>query len=182
MQRAKQSSESVEVAAFLALSGGLMDAYSYLARGRVFANAQTGNILLMGIAIADGDLARAVHYLLPIACFALGIASAHRIRMASRERHAHWRQVALALEMVLLLAVAALPASMNLAANSLTSFACGIQVQSFRKLHGRPIATTMCIGNLRSGTQDLVSYARERDGALLLMFWDREAADGGRRP
>ena len=167
MQRAKQSSDSVEVAVFLALSGGLMDAYSYLARGEVFANAQTGNILLMGISIADGNFSRALAYLFPITCFALGIAIAHRIRLLSKERHAHWRQIALALEMCLLLVVAFLPASINLVANSLTSLACGIQVQAFRKLHGHPIATTMCIGNLRSGTQDLVSYTREHDRRLL---------------
>ena len=40
-------------------------------------------------------------------------------------------------------------------------------MQAFRKLHGHPIATTMCIGNLRSGTQDLVSYTREHDRRLL---------------
>ena len=45
MKKAMQMSESVEVAIFLALSGGLMDAYSYLLRGEVFANAQTGNML-----------------------------------------------------------------------------------------------------------------------------------------
>ena len=33
----------------LAMSGGFMDAYSYMCRGEVFANAQTGNILLMAV-------------------------------------------------------------------------------------------------------------------------------------
>ena len=46
MKRAKQTSESIELGILLALSGGFMDAYSYLARGQVFANAQTGNMLL----------------------------------------------------------------------------------------------------------------------------------------
>lgn len=49
MKKAMQMSESIEVAIFLALSGGLMDAYSYLLRGEVFANAQTGNMLLLGV-------------------------------------------------------------------------------------------------------------------------------------
>ena len=51
MQRARQTSESIELSALLALSGGLMDAYSYLGRGKVFANAQTGNMLLLGVNI-----------------------------------------------------------------------------------------------------------------------------------
>ena len=49
LKHALQMSDSVEVAAFLAFSGGVMDAYSYLVRGGVFANAQTGNLLLFGI-------------------------------------------------------------------------------------------------------------------------------------
>ena len=39
-----QMSESFLTAVFLSLSGGLQDAYTYLFRGKVFANAQTGNI------------------------------------------------------------------------------------------------------------------------------------------
>jgi len=35
------ASDAWRVVAFLALSGGFQDAYSFLARGHVFANAQT---------------------------------------------------------------------------------------------------------------------------------------------
>ena len=44
-----QMSESFLTAVFLSLSGGLQDAYTYLFRGKVFANAQTGNIVLMAV-------------------------------------------------------------------------------------------------------------------------------------
>ena len=39
MSKAKQTSESIELGVLLAISGGMMDAYSYMARGKVFANA-----------------------------------------------------------------------------------------------------------------------------------------------
>lgn len=57
------------------------------------------------------------------------------------------------------------PQSHNLLANSLTSLACGIQVETFRKIHGNGIATTMCIGNLRSGTQNIYTFfqTKKRD-------------------
>ena len=42
-----QMSESFLTAVFLSLSGGLQDVYTYLFRGKVFANAQTGNIVLL---------------------------------------------------------------------------------------------------------------------------------------
>ena len=55
MQRAKQISESIELGIILALAGGFMDVYSYIGRDHVFANAQTGNILLVGVSISEGN-------------------------------------------------------------------------------------------------------------------------------
>ena len=49
-----QMSESLLTASFIILSGGLQDAYTYLCRGKVFANAQTGNIVLCSAYLFDG--------------------------------------------------------------------------------------------------------------------------------
>ena len=69
----RQMSESIVVGLLLSLSGGLMDAYSYLFRGEVFANAQTGNILLFSVYLSRGQWLAALHYLLPVLAFSLGI-------------------------------------------------------------------------------------------------------------
>ena len=61
-----QPSESLAVGFLLALTGGLLDAYSYLNRGEVFATAETGNIVLMGINLAQQNWSGALHYLLPV--------------------------------------------------------------------------------------------------------------------
>lgn len=61
----------------------------------------------------------------------------------------HWRQYCVLIEAVILFSVGFMSQGYNLLANSLTSLVCGIQVQSFRKIHGNAMATTMCIGNLR---------------------------------
>ena len=157
MERAKQTSESIELGVLLALAGGFMDAYSYIARDGVFANAQTGNILLVGVNLSGGDLMRAGRYFFPVLAFALGIMLADLIH----ERFSslfHWRQLTVFLEAVILLGVSLIPGTANLVANCLTSFACGMQVESFRKIHGHGIATTMCIGNLRSALQSVDDY------------------------
>ena len=167
MRHAKQESESIELAVLLSLAGGLMDCYSYLVRDHVFANAQTGNMLLFGVNLASGDWAQCIHYAVPVVCFALGIALCHGIKLLAREEHLHWRQLALAIEVLVLVGVSFVPEGHSLRANGLTSFACGIQVQAFRKFHGRALATTMCIGNLRSGTQSMVSFVHSRDGGQL---------------
>jgi uncharacterized membrane protein YoaK (UPF0700 family) len=49
----------------------------------------------------------------------------------------------------------------------MVSFSCAMQVQTFRKVSGYGYASTMCIGNLRSGTESLSRYLRLRDKASL---------------
>ena len=44
----------------------------------------------------------------------------------------------------------------------MVSFACAMQVQTFRKVNGYAFASTMCIGNIRSGMDLCVSMERQR--------------------
>lgn len=159
MKSTTQMSDSFRLGAILAMSGGFMDAYSYMCRGKVFANAQTGNMLLLGISLAEHHMETALHYLFPVIAFAAGILLADfvRLRYAKKSR-LHWRQMTVLAEAAVLAGVAFIPLRMNLLANSLTSLACGIQVESFRKIHGNGIATTMCIGNMRSATQNIAEF------------------------
>ena len=47
------------------------------------------------------------------------------------------------------------------------SFVCSLQVESFRKFHGMPYASTMCTGNLRSATENLYLYFHTKDKKTL---------------
>ena len=66
--------------AFLALSGGFQDAYTYNARNEVFCNAQTGNVVLMSQHFMAGELTAGLGYFFPIIFFALGVWVAEKIR------------------------------------------------------------------------------------------------------
>ena len=44
--------EWLEIGLMLCLAGGFLDAYTFVTRGGVFANAQTGNIVLLGLELA----------------------------------------------------------------------------------------------------------------------------------
>ena len=68
----RQMSESFLTAAFLSISGGLQDAYTYLFRGKVFANAQTGNIVLLSACVVDRNWYQAALYLIPLLLAILG--------------------------------------------------------------------------------------------------------------
>ena len=127
----RQMSEAFVTAAVLSLSGGLQDAYTYLSRGKVFANAQTGNIVLFSTNLFEGRWPQAVHYLIPLLFFAFGVAAAQLIRQAGMRgaygaRRMHWRQIVVLAEILLLFLVGFFPGSANLPANALVSFSCAI--------------------------------------------------------
>ena len=159
-----QMSESFLTAVFLSLSGGLQAAYTYLFRGKVFANAQTGNIVLLSANLMDGNWGRAVHYLVPLCAFALGVLTAEKMRERFRDmQRLHWRQLVVLGEVLLLFAVGFLPQSQNLLANAIVSFSCAMQVQAFRKVNGYAFASTMCIGDLRSGVEAFCIWSKTHE-------------------
>ena len=149
-----QMSESFVTAIFLSLSGGLQDAYTYFFRGKVYANAQTGNIVLLSQHLFTGDFLKALHYLIPLVAFASGILAAELFREHFQSLKAlHWRQMIVLAEILLLFSVGFFPQELNLLANAIVSFSCAMQVQTFRKVNGYAYASTMCIGNMRGGME-----------------------------
>ncbi|MCI7061596.1 MAG: DUF1275 domain-containing protein [Lachnospiraceae bacterium] len=148
---------------FLALSGGFQDAYTYNCRDEVFSNAQTGNVVLMSQHFMEGRWFEGIRYLLPLLSFAAGVLLAENVQYRFRNaRKIHWRQGILLAEILILALVGFIPDSYNMAATIMVSFACAMQVQTFRKVGGYSYASTMCIGNLRSGMAALSLYFRER--------------------
>ena len=87
-----QMSESMPVGLLLALAGGILDSYTYLNRGQVFATAETGNLVLLGIHLAQGELGRVLSCLFPILAFALGVLTTEGLRRRLSSGRAHWRR------------------------------------------------------------------------------------------
>ena len=66
-------SDALLAATLLCISGGFQDTYTYNCREGVFANAQTGNMALLGQKLAMGNRAMTFRYLVPGLAFAAGI-------------------------------------------------------------------------------------------------------------
>ena len=163
-----QMSDSFRTAICIILSGGFQDAYTYTCRGRVFANAQTGNIVLLSTALFQREWNIMLKYLIPVFSFLIGTAVAEciHIRLKSYEK-LHWRQIILLCEILLLFVVGFLPHPVEPLANALVSFVCALQVQTFHKVRGHAYASTMCIGNLRAGMEALCASFHVRDKEIL---------------
>ncbi|MBO8437114.1 MAG: DUF1275 domain-containing protein [Spirochaetes bacterium] len=164
-----QASESIAVMILITLSGGLQDAYTYITRAGVFANAQTGNIVLLSRALFLSDWGRAFSYLIPITAYAAGILVAALLRHRFQKHNGilHWRHIVVLAEILLLSSVSLLPTSVNSIANAIVSFSCAMQVEAFRKARGHAYASTMCIGNLKSCMENLSDFIVEKkEGSL----------------
>ncbi len=159
--------ERLTAACVLSLVGGFTDVYSYLCRGHVFANAVTGNMVLLGLNVSQGAWAECGKYLLAIFAYGCGVFAADAIH-AKVEHHRlmSWHQAVLALEILLLLAVVFVPyGAADFLVDALIAFVCALQVQTFRRVRGLPFASTMCTGNLRSGSDALFNGLRGSDEA-----------------
>lgn len=159
-----QMSESLFVGLLLASVGGFLESYSFISRDGVFANCQTGNLVLLSLYLVKGDLPHIISYLIPIAAFITGVVLTELIRGFTAASRLHWRQYIILLEAVLLAVPGFLVSGRyNIAATTLIAFCCSMQVESFRKVKGSVYATTMCTGNLRSGTYQLFRFLSGRD-------------------
>ena len=176
----RQMSEAFITSIFLAMSGGFQDAYTYFTRDEVFSNAQTGNVVLMSQNFMTGQWGDGLRYLFPVLAFAIGVVAAERIQntfvqvmkkdfgLRNRLQSSFislltaWRQMILLIEILILFVVGFMPGELDMLATVLVSFSCAMQVQTFRKVGGYSYASTMCIGNLRSGTAALSVYCREK--------------------
>lgn len=159
--------EAFSVAGTLAVTGGFLDAYTYTVRGGVFANAQTGNLVLLGIRLADAQWLAALYYAIPILAFCAGILLTETLRRRLPNRFsARWEYTVLLLEAVLLAVIALTPQTVpNLLVNTAVSFICSVQVHTFRAVAGAPYASTMCTGNMRSAMENLSRCIAQKDKA-----------------
>ena len=163
--RMMKASESYPVGILLAVAGGFLDVYTYVCRGGVFAYAQTGNIVLLGINIADQNWSKIWFYTYPILAFMAGILLTEAVRRKFRYNPGlHWRQIVIVLKFLVLWIIAFIPSGKyDNIINAAVSFVCSMQVECFRRFNGNAYASTMCTGNLRSATEQLFYYNINKD-------------------
>lgn len=153
-----------DVCLALATVGGFLEAYTYVTRDGVFANAQTGNIARMGLNLAQGNVLLTLRYLVPVVAFMVGVTLSLQLRRLRQD----WERIILWLEIALLFLVGLMPVGrLNMLATVTISFVCALQVESFRKFGEHTFASTMCTGNLRIATEHLNRYLAERNRSEL---------------
>ena len=169
MQIHDNTSESVRLGVLLAIVGGFLDAYTFICRGGVFANAQTGNIVLVGIEATKGNFTQAYMAFLPILAFIIGIIVTEKIKdlkFPSFTSVTYSERVILLIEIIVLFIIGFIPTTIPHAFVTIPiSFVSSVQIASFGKLIDSPYSTTMCTGNLRSASQAAYKAFAKKDSA-----------------
>ena len=145
--------EKLAFGMLLASVGGLMDVYSYVVRGKVFATGQTGNFVLVAANLANKNYIGMLHPFVPILSFWIAIfAGWHIFYYLTKERQLLWKRVILAVSIAILFVTGLIPISYsNLISDSLVAFAAALQYCAFRKFGtSENFATIFCSGNMRS--------------------------------
>lgn len=151
----KITTESLRLGILLAIVGGFLDAYTYVGRGGIFANAQTGNIVLVSIEISKGQWLEALLHMPPILAFIVGVVVAETIKKSPPKIFIKDSvRTILYLEILVLFIIGFVPGTVPNSFVTVTiSFVASVQVSTFRKLHNYPYSTTMSTGNLYSASQ-----------------------------
>ena len=148
------------------LSTGFLDAYTYIARGGVFANAQTANVIFLGVNASEGEFHAAGSHLWPILAFVLGVVIANYLKSERAKGVINYPiRLAIFVQIAVLVAVGFVPLSVpHWLVTVPVSFVAAIQMGLFRSVAGLNYVTIATTGNLLRLTENSYQWAVERDG------------------
>jgi uncharacterized membrane protein YoaK (UPF0700 family) len=153
----------------LTLAAASVDAISYLGLGHVFTAMMTGNTVLLGLALAQGEVLAALRSILALIGFAIGV-FVGAVIVERESEPAEWPAAVtatLAFETFVLAVFAAASTVFDSTRAVviylliiLSAFAMGIQSAAVRRLGVPGIATTYITGTLTSLMVDLLGWLR----------------------
>ena len=143
---------TLRFAVLLTLANSFLDAHTYLVRGGVFANVQTGNVIFFAIHLSERHWGDSLSRLWPVFAFIVGVAVSSHIRSGRFDKVvAHPLRWTMASQAAVLAGLGFLPATLSPRLVVVPiSFLGGIQIGLFRSIGDdlayMPLATT---GNMR---------------------------------
>ncbi len=161
MEEKVKTVERYHAFVLLMLSGGFMGSYSYFLKGGVFANAETANLVIFGLSLAELDFERALSVLIPISTFFFGTVISQAFIEKLKER---WHPVLLFFEIILLAVLAFLPEDTPFVFFHVAiALISSMQFNTFRQARGVAMSTLFCTAHLRGCGSQLYSAIANKD-------------------
>ena len=160
LEEARLRVGTLGISALLAAAGGFLDGFTYVGHGHVFANAMTGNVVLLGINCVSGSWRAGLRHLPAILAFLAGVTAAQATQLRSQRRGsgAHYSTVLVSEIGVLLILSMLPPATPDFLFTTTIAFAAAMQVQTFREVNGQSYNSTFTTGNLRTLSEAAFSW------------------------
>ena len=150
------SAPLILIEATFTLVGGFLDAYAFIAHGHVFANAQTGNVVLFAVDAMTGSWTEAFRHLPPIIACVLGVIAARLLGVQPEKRTFRATLLCQAIELCVLTLLSFLGSSMpDMFIVPVISFAAALQITSFDAVGPYSFNSAMTTGNLKSAASGL---------------------------
>ncbi|MCW4399609.1 DUF1275 domain-containing protein [Lentilactobacillus parabuchneri] len=151
--------------ALLVMTAGVLDSYTYIQDGGVFAGLQTGNLILTGLRIGRGDYGSIVQALVSLVMFAVGVAIIRVVQYHyPSERAVTRKRLTLSFEIVIFVVVSVIAGHVSiLLTTGLLALAAASQLQEFRRLKNTPFTPLMMTGNVRTLSESLLDFVAQGD-------------------
>ncbi len=148
----------------LTFVAGFWGAYTYLLRGNIFCNAQTGNVVLMGLALGTGDWKLGMYYLIPISAYIMGSFVSELLPNPIKHHlYIRWDTLLILIEMLAVLFLGFLPESAPVQIAQVgINFIASMQYNTFRQAEGIPVATTFATNHIRQIGVGMAKELRHR--------------------
>jgi uncharacterized membrane protein YoaK (UPF0700 family) len=166
----EKTSTTLRFAVLLTLTNGFLDAYTYVTRGGVFANVQTGNVILFAIDMRHGHWGSSLAHLWPILAFLAGVLLSAYIKSGRMDRFlAHPLRWTMAIQAVAFAVVGFVPTTVpNSFVTIPISFLAAMQFTLFRNIGDLTYVAVATTGNLmRFVESGYAVFVEKDDGARL---------------
>jgi uncharacterized membrane protein YoaK (UPF0700 family) len=145
-----RTSTTLRFGLLLTMANGFLDVYTYLARGGVFANVQTANVIFFALNMSQGKLTSALAHVWPLLAFIAGVGLASHLKTGRVERYLkHPMRWTMLLQAIVLFVIGFVPTTVaHTYVTVPISFVAAMQIGLFRNIGDfvyLPVATT---GNL----------------------------------
>jgi uncharacterized membrane protein YoaK (UPF0700 family) len=145
-----RTTTTLRFALLITLACGFLDAYTYLARGHVFANAQTGNVILFALGATGRNWGQALQHLWAILAFMVGVLLSSHIKSGRLDRVLRYpMRWAMAAQAVTLAVIGFVPATVSPTwVNVPISFVTAMLIGLFRNVGELSYIAVATTGNL----------------------------------
>jgi uncharacterized membrane protein YoaK (UPF0700 family) len=169
---AVNTTTTLRFAVMLTSANGFLDAYTYITRGGVFANVQTGNVILLAIELRNGHWGPVLAHLYPIVAFLVGVALSAHISSGRMERFvAHPLRWTMGIQAVAFAIVGFVPTTVPSGYVTIPiSFLAAMQFTLFRSIGDLTYIAVATTGNLMRFVEAAYSVLVDKDSAARQAF------------